>query len=149
MINIRNLLLMMVVMTALSTSITAVHIGAADAQVQTESSGDLTAPEGDSPFGGDNVGTYTIGLDREGLRVQVNMDLTPTSGNAYQAWLVDNATDTDLALGQLTDNALADTLQSTNDTSQYNLIVVTEEPVDDQDPARDSAAVVAGAELGS
>lgn len=140
---------MVVVMAALSTTITAVHIGSAEAQVQTESSGDLTVPEGDNPFGGDNIGTYSIGLDREGLRVQVNMEITPTSGNAYQAWLVDNATDTDLALGQLTDNALADTLQSANDTSQYNLIVVTEEPIDDPDPARDSASVVAGAELGS
>lgn len=139
----------MIVMAALSTSITAVHVGTAEAQLQTESSGDLTAPADDNPFGGDNVGTYTIGLDREGLRVQVNMDITPTSGNAYQAWLVDNATDTDLALGQLTDNALADTLQQVNDTSQYDLIVVTEEPIDDPEPARDSAAVVAGASLGS
>ena len=76
------------------------------------------------------------------------MDITPTSGNAYQAWLVDNATGNDLALGELVDNALATTLQPT-DSSPYKLIVVTEEPLNDPDPARNSSAIVAGAALGS
>lgn len=143
-----NVILTLIVMTALLTTITTVHIGTAEAQVEVESSGDLSVPQGDNPFGGDNIGTYSIGMDREGLRVQVDMDISPRSGASYQAWLLDNATANDLTLGELVDNALATTLQPT-DTSQYKLIVVTEEPLNDPDPARNSSAVVAGAVLGS
>lgn len=143
-----NVLMTVTLLTALLTTVATVHIGAAEAQEEVVGSGDLSVPEGDNPFGGDNIGTYNIGSDREGLRVQVNMDITPTSGNAYQAWLVDNATGNDLALGELVDNVLATTLQPT-DSSPYRLIVVTEEPLNDPDPARNSYAIVAGAALGS
>lgn len=139
----------LLVVAVLATSLTAstsLYGGIAKAQEQMLGSGDLTVPEGDNPFGGDVVGSYSVGLDREGLRAQVNMDISPGSGMSYQAWLLDSATDTDLALGQLEDNGLAATLQP-NDTSSYNLIVVTEEPIDDPNPARNSSAVVAGAEL--
>jgi hypothetical protein len=137
-----------VFLTVLLTMVATVHIGAAEAQEEVVASGDLSIPEGNNPFGGDNIGTYSIGRDREGVRVQVNMDITPTSGNAYQAWLVDNATGNDLALGDLVDNELATTLQPT-DTSPCKLIVVTEEPDNDPDPARNSSAIAAGATLGS
>ena len=139
-------LLVVAVLTTSLTASTSLYGGITKAQEQMLSSGDLTVPEGDNPFGGDVVGTYSVGLDREGLRAQVNMDISPGSGMSYQAWLLDSATDADLALGQLEDNGLAATLQS-NDTSSYNLIVVTEEPTDDPNPARNSSAVVAGAEL--
>jgi hypothetical protein len=141
-------MLTLVVMIALLTTTTTFHFGVAEAQEETLSSGDLTVPEGDNPFGGDNIGTYSIGMDREGLRVQVDMNISPTGDKTYQAWLVGNATDNDLALGELVDNALGTTLAST-DTSPYGLIVVTEEPINDPDPARNSSAVVAGAELES
>jgi len=141
-------LYLLLVVAVLATSLTAgtsLHIGIAEAQEQMESSGDLTVPEGDNPFGGDKFGTYSIGNDREGIRAQVNVDISPTSGMSYQAWLVDSTTDTDLALGQLEDNGLATTLQSTD--TPYDLIIVTEEPIDDPNPARNSSAVVAGAQL--
>jgi hypothetical protein len=137
-----------VMIALLTTTTTTLHIGVAGAQEETISSGDLTVPEGDNPFGGDTIGTYNIGMDRDGLRVQVDMNISPTGDKAYQAWLVGNATENDLAVGQLVDNALGVTLP-TNDTSPYGLIVVTEEPVNDPDPARNSSAVVAGAELES
>ena len=135
-------------MIALLITTTTLYVGVAEAQEETLSNGDLTVPEGENPFGGDTIGTYSIGTDREGLRVQVDMNISPTGDNAYQAWLVGNATENDLAVGQLVDNALGVTLPSTN-TSQYGLIEVTEEPVNDPDPARNSSAVVAGAELES
>lgn len=141
-------MLTLAVMIALLITTTTLYVGVAEAQEETLSNGDLTVPEGENPFGGDTIGTYSIGTDREGLRVQVDMNISPTGDNAYQAWLVGNATENDLAVGQLVDNALGVTLPSTN-TSQYGLIEVTEEPVNDPDPARNSSAVVAGAELES
>jgi hypothetical protein len=136
-------ILMMMTVTAATPIL---HIRSADAQEEVEKSGDLTVPEEDMPFGGDNVGTYSIGQDRYGLRVQVNMDISPTSDNVYEAWLVDNATGSDLSVGQLVDNELATTQEITN-SSLYNLIEVTEERANDPNPARNSSAIVAGAEL--
>lgn len=116
------------------------------AQEETESSGDLTEPEDNMPFGGDNVGTYSIGPDRYGLRIQVDMDDSPTNGTLYIAWLVDNSTGNDIGIGQLNDGELAATQQITN-SSLYNLIEVTEESPDDVGTSRNQSAVVAGAEI--
>lgn len=116
------------------------------AQEETESSGDLTEPEDSMPFGGDNVGTYSIGPDRYGLRIQVDMDDSPINGTLYIAWLVDNSTGNDIGIGQLNDGELAATQQITN-SSLYNLIEVTEESPDDVGTSRNQSAVVAGAEI--
>jgi hypothetical protein len=116
------------------------------AQEETEKSGDLTAPEGDMPFGGDNTGTYDLGQDRYGLRIQVDMNDSPTNGTIYAAWLVDNSTDSDIAVGQLVDDQLAATQPITN-SSLYNLIEVTEESPDAVGDSRNQSAIVAGAEL--
>lgn len=129
-----------------TTTTPNLHIGSAQAQEEVEKSGDLTVPEDDRPFGGDNAGTYSIGQDRYGLRIQVDMDVQPTNGTVYEAWLVDNATGNDLSVGQLVDDELAVTQEITN-SSSYNLIEVTEEPVNDSNPSRNQSAVVAGAEL--
>jgi hypothetical protein len=91
------------------------------AQEETEKSGDLTEPEGNTPFGGENAGSYNMGQDRYGLRIQVDMDDTPANGTIYVAWLVDNTTRNDLGIGQLVDDELAVTQKITN-SSLYNLI---------------------------
>src|SRR5919198_374555 len=83
-------------------------VGAAQAQEETEMSGDLTAPEGNAPFGGDRVGTYTVGQERYGIRALVDMDEPPTNGTIYEAWLYNNNTGLDFSLGQLVDDQLAD-----------------------------------------
>ena len=116
------------------------------AQEEEEKSGDLTEAEDNVPFGGDNAGTFSIGPDRYGIRIQVDMSDTPTNGTVYVAWLVDNATDNDIAIGQLVDDELAATQQITN-SSLYNLIEVTEESPDALGTSRNQSAVVAGAEL--
>jgi hypothetical protein len=116
------------------------------AQEETEASGDLTGPDDNMPFGGDNAGTYSIGQDRYGLRIQVNMDDSPTNGTLYVAWLVDNSTGNDIGIGQLVDDELAVTQQITN-SSLYNLIEVTEESPDMVNTSRNQSAVVAGAEI--
>jgi hypothetical protein len=116
------------------------------AQEEEEKSGDLTEAEDNVPFGGDNAGTFSIGPDRYGLRVQVDMSDSPTNGTVYVAWLVDNSTGDDVALGQLVDDELAATQQITN-SSLYNLIEVTEESPDAVGTSRNQSAIVAGAEI--
>jgi hypothetical protein len=116
------------------------------AQEEEEKSGDLTEPEDNVPFGGDNAGTFSIGPDRYGLRVQVDMSDSPTNGTVYVAWLVDNSTGDDLAIGQLVDDELVSTQQITN-SSLYNLIEVTEESPDAISTSRNQSAIVAGAEI--
>lgn len=116
------------------------------AQEEEEKSGDLTEPEDNVPFGGDNAGTFSIGPDRYGLRVQVDMSDSPTNGTVYVAWLVDNSTGDDIPLGQLVDDELAATQQITNSTL-YNLIEVTEESPDAVGTSRNQSAIVAGAEI--
>jgi hypothetical protein len=116
------------------------------AQEEEEKSGDLTEAEDNVPFGGDNAGTFSIGPDRYGLRVQVDMSDSPTNGTVYVAWLVDNSTGDDIPLGQLVDDELAATQQITNSTL-YNLIEVTEESPDAVGASRNQSAIVAGAEI--
>jgi hypothetical protein len=116
------------------------------AQEEIENSGDLTEPEGNISFGGENAGTYSLGQDRYGLRIQVDMDNSPTNGTIYVAWLVDNSTGDDIGIGQLVDDELAVTQQITNSTL-YNLIEVTEESPDNVGTSRNQSAVVAGAEM--
>jgi hypothetical protein len=118
------------------------------AQEEEESSGDLTEPEDNMPFGGENAGTYSLGPDRYGLRIQVDMSDSPTNGTVYVAWLVDNSTGDDMGVGQLVDNELAVTQQLTN-SSLYNLIEVTEESPDALGTSRNQSAIVAGAEIES
>lgn len=116
------------------------------AQEEIEKSGDLSEPEGGLPFGGDTVGTYSIGQDRYGLRTQVDMDDAPANGTVYVAWLVDNSTNDDIGIGELVDDELAVTQQITN-SSLYNLIEVTQEALGEVTTSRNQSAVVAGAQL--
>jgi hypothetical protein len=138
--------LVIFIAASLVLSLYSLQISSVQAQEETESSGDLTAPEEGLPYGGDDVGTYSIGQDRYGLRIQVDMTNSPSSGNLFVAWLVDNSTDNDIGIGQLVDNELAVTQQITN-SSLYNLIEVTEESAQNVGTSRNQSAVVAGAEL--
>ena len=134
-------------LTVLMPTMNGTLLTSTSAQEEEEKSGDLTAPEGNVPFGGDNVGTYSIGPDRYGIRAQVDMDESPTSGTAYEAWLVNNSTGQDYSLGQLVDNELATTKQVQGNTnmSSFNLIEVTEDS--DTNPTRNQSNIVAGAEI--
>jgi len=147
------LMLMAIIITTIALTVlmptmneTPLLVTSTLAQEEEENSGDLTEPEDSMPFGGETAGTYSIGPDRYGLRVQVNMDDSPTNGTLYIAWLVDNSTGNDLGIGQLVDDELAATQQITN-SSLYNLIEVTEESPDAVGTSRNQSAIVAGAEI--
>lgn len=135
-----------------TTTTPNLHIRSAQAQEEVEKSGDLVVcklhcrhPEGEEP---PKAGNYSIGQDRYGLRIQVDMDSQPTNGTVYEAWLVKNVTGNSQSLGKLVDDELAVTQGITN-SSLYNMIEVTEEPVNDSNPSRNRSATVAGAGLES
>ena len=138
--------IMAVALTVLTPIMNGTLLTSTFAQEEEESSGDLTEPEDNVPFGGDNAGTFSIGPDRYGLRVQVDMSDSPTNGTVYVAWLVDNSTGDDIGIGQLVDDELAATQEITN-SSSYNLIEVTEEAAEAVGTSRNQSAIVAGAEL--
>lgn len=138
--------IMAVALTVLTPIMNGTLLTSTLAQEEEESSGDLTEPEDNAPFGGDNAGTFSIGPDRYGLRVQVDMSDSPTNGTVYVAWLVDNSTGDDIGIGQLVDDELAATQEITN-SSSYNLIEVTEEAAEAVGTSRNQSAIVAGAEL--
>lgn len=138
--------IMAVALTVLTPIMNGTLLTSTLAQEEEESSGDLTEPGDNAPFGGDNAGTFSIGPDRYGLRVQVDMSDSPTNGTVYVAWLVDNSTGDDIGIGQLVDDELAATQEITN-SSSYNLIEVTEEAAEAVGTSRNQSAIVAGAEL--
>ena len=113
----------------------------ADAQ---EMSGDITAPAGENPFGGEKMGTIIV--DSTGRRTNVSADINaaPKEGNVLEGWLVDEGSGYKLSLGQFRNGTL-DFSQYMVDPYTYNNFEVTEEPAEDPDP--NAANSIAGFEL--
>ena len=113
----------------------------ADAQ---EMSGDITAPAGENPFGGEKMGTIIV--DSTGRRTNVSADINaaPKEGNVLEGWLVDEVSGYKLSLGQFRNGTL-DFSQYMVDPYTYNNFEVTEEPAEDPDP--NAANSIAGFEL--
>ncbi len=97
--------------------------------------GDLTSPKGDNPFGGNNIGTYMLGAkDGNSVRIIARVQTNPSEGNVLEGWLVDTQSGYKLSTGQLgVGNNLVFTQRIVNPWI-YDLIVITEEPVNDTDP---------------
>jgi len=116
--------------------------------------GDLTAPLGDKPFGGDNIGSYMIKVKDYKVRVIAKVDKSKVmtdkmmedkmmdkdqsmekEGKVLEGWLVDTQSGYKLSTGQLSErNSLVFTQKMVNPWI-YDLIVITEEPVHDMDPS--------------
>jgi hypothetical protein len=113
----------------------------ADAQ---EMSGDITAPAGENPFGGQKMGTIIV--DSSGRRTNVSADINaaPNEGNVLEGWLVDEGSTYKLSLGQFRNGTL-DFSQYMVNPYTYNNFEVTEEPAEDPDP--NAADSIAGFEL--
>ena len=105
--------------------------------------GELTAPSDDKPFGGDDVGSYTIGVYDAGRRggqttIFVEFDTRATPGTVYEGWLVDKDSGEKTSFGIFQENKQRQTqFYTVSVTSMFNndLIVITEEPIVDTDPA--------------
>lgn len=112
-----------------------------------EFEGDLTAPAGGTPFGGDVVGSFEIEWDGIELEIEAEVDISPPSGYVFEGWLVDaGGTGYKLSLGQLEDGELEFEQNMVNPFT-YTFLVITMEPANDLDP--NPGPAVAGANLPS
>ena len=109
--------------------------------------GDLTAPSGDKPFGGETVGSYYSHVtgDFTSIYVQVNIQASPDT--VFEGWLVDADTGEKTSFGTFQDYRGNKLLASFENQFNNDLIVITEEPRKDSDPAPNTP--VAGAVLGN
>ncbi len=95
--------------------------------------GDLTAPMGDKPFGGEDVGSYLILVKDHKTFVAAKFDGKVNEGMVLEGWLVDMDTGYKLSTGQLVDNKQI-FKQIIVNPFIYDLYVITEEPMNDTDP---------------
>lgn len=106
--------------------------------------GDLTAPSGGAPFGGDVVGSFRIDVQGTRVTIRAEVELEAPDGYTLEGWLVDMQTDYKLSLGELDDETLRFRQQMVNPWT-YGVLVITAEPVGDLNP--NPAMPVAGALL--
>ena len=97
--------------------------------------GSLTAPAGEAPFGGNTVGTYSINVEN-GDHVNVTTHIKSTSSNmVLEGWLVDMDTGYKLSLGKADSHGKLMFSQPMVNPWIYDVLVITEEPIGDSDPA--------------
>ena len=97
--------------------------------------GDLTAPSGDTPFGGKSVGTYSITVEGDDhVKVVTNIN-SVSSEMVLEGWLVDMDTGYKLSTGKSDHNGKLLFSQSMVNPWIYDAIVITEEPINDSNPA--------------
>jgi hypothetical protein len=112
-------------------------------------SGDITAPSGGNPFGGENMGTISVDSDGNKTNIVADFNESPGEGNAFEGWLVDTGPEGSgykLSLGQFSNGTL-NFNQSMINPYTYKNFEVTEEPDDDLDP--NAASSIGGFELDS
>ena len=97
--------------------------------------GDLTAPAGDAPFGGKTVGTYSVFVDgSDHVNVTTNIK-SISSGMVLEGWLVDMDSGYKLSLGKSHDDGKLWFSQQMVNPWIYDVLVITEEPIGDSDPS--------------
>jgi len=98
--------------------------------------GDLTSPADDKPFGGDVVGEYFLRVNGNDIKINTEFDTAHSEGTVYEGWLVDVETGYKLSLGQFNEysNELFFSQEIVNPWI-YNVLVITEEPIGDNDPS--------------
>jgi len=97
-------------------------------------SGDLTVPNNDKPFGGDNAGSYSIGVKDEFTTIYAGLNSRASSGMVYEGWLVDVQTGEKLSTGIFKEDVKRGFF-TLDPGFHYDVFVITEEPVIDSDPA--------------
>jgi len=95
--------------------------------------GDLTAPSGDKPFGGDNAGTYSIGVKDEFTTFYAQLDKRASPGMVFEGWLVDVQTGEKLSTGIFKEDVKRG-IFTLDPGFHYDVFVITEEPLIDSDP---------------
>ncbi len=109
--------------------------------------GDLTAPSGDKPFGGETVGSYYSHVTGDFTTVYVQVNIQASPDTVFEGWLVDADTGEKTSFGIFQDYRGNKLLASFENQFNNDLIVSTEEPRKDSDPAPNTP--VGGAVLGN
>ena len=107
---------------------------------------DLTAPKGDKPFGGAAVGNFFASVKDDFTVLYVDFDRQPSAGTVFEGWLVDVDSGEKTSFGTFQENRNRNFITSVDTQFNNDLIVITEEPRIDSDPA--PATPVGGAALG-
>ncbi len=108
--------------------------------------GDLTASSGDKSFDGISIGKYYTHVFGDRTTIYVEFNLPASQGTVYEGWLVDVDSGKMTSFGK---NPSEEDNILTSLKNQFNndLIVITEEPLLDTDPAPHTT--VGGAVLGT
>jgi len=97
--------------------------------------GELTAPAGDTPFGGDVVGDYLIRIVHgQNVKISTTFDSSPAEGMVHEGWLVDVDSGYKLSLGQSNAKNHLSFSQTIVNPWIYDVLVITEEPIRDTNP---------------
>ncbi|MFY9300587.1 MAG: hypothetical protein WAO91_05310 [Candidatus Nitrosotenuis sp.] len=101
--------------------------------------GNLTAPSADKPFGGAAIGKYSKKVmgDKVSIVATLNLDASKghmVEGHVLEGWLVDADTNYKLSLGKLDERGKLSFTQRMVNPSIYDLLVITQEPINDTDP---------------
>ena len=100
--------------------------------------GVLTSPSDDNPFGGSTVGNYLVRVNGNEIKINIDFFSSPSEGMVFEGWLVDVDTDYKLSLGQFDKQNSLFFEQDFVNPWIYNVLVITEEPFGDTDPAPNS-----------
>jgi len=113
--------------------------------------GELTAPMNDKPFGGNVVGDYYLQVRDDKAIISVRVDAKATPGTVYEGWLVDADSGLKTSFGLIQDSEYRQmgVQLTTGIEKSFNddLVVITEEPIVDTDPAPNTP--IGGAVLGN
>ncbi len=98
--------------------------------------GDLTAPNNDKPFGGENVGIYNIHVRDDYSTIFVSLENGPSDGMVLEGWLVDIETGEKFSTGVYDEKSNVNGGLSllVDPGFHYDVFVMTEEPRLDSDP---------------
>ena len=107
--------------------------------------GDLTAPTDDKPFGEDAIGTYKVRVTHnnkvtiiakpsKAMVEELMMKHKMMQASVLEGWLIDVDSGYKLSTGQLSERYVLVFHQRMVNPSIYDLLVITEEPMNDEDP---------------
>ena len=113
--------------------------------------GELTAPMNDKPFGGNVVGDYYLQVRDDNAIISVRIDANASPGTVYEGWLVDADSGLKTSFGLIQDSKYRQSglelTTSVEKSFNNDLVVITEEPIVDTDPAPNTP--IGGAVLGT
>ncbi len=109
--------------------------------------GDLTAPQGDKPFGAEAVGNFYAHVQDTHTVIYVDFNGQPSEGMVFEGWLVDVDSGEKTSFGTFQEHRNRAFITTIDNQFNNDLIVITEEPILDSDPAPNKP--VGGAVLGT